>query len=82
MSSRRNIVTSLESLGHRVRYLRKQKRWSQLELSLRASVNKNYICELEKGRRNPTLEVLERIANAFEISLEFLFKGVESIPGL
>ena len=47
-------MTSLESLGYRVRYLRKQKKWSQFELSLRADVNKNYISDLEKGRRNPT----------------------------
>ena len=75
-------MTSVESLGHRIRFLRKQKRWSQMELSFRAGLNKNYICDLEKGRRNPTLEVLEKIAIALEISLEFLFKGVESIPGL
>ena len=75
-------MTSLESLGHRVRYLRRQKKWSQFELSLRADVNKNYISDLEKGRRNPTLLVLEKIADAFGITLEFLFKGVENIPGL
>ena len=75
-------MTSLESLGHRVRFLRKQRKWSQFELSLRAEVNKNYISDLEKGRRNPTLLVLEKIADAFGITLEYLFKGVESIPGL
>lgn len=75
-------MTSLESLGHRVRYLRKQKKLSQFDLSLLADVNKNYISDLEKGRRNPTLLVLERLADALGVTLEFLFKGVENIPGL
>ena len=69
-----------EVLGKRIEYLRKSKGWSQLELALESEVNKNYLCDLEKGRRNPSLEILERIADALNISLEELFKGVHSIP--
>ncbi len=75
-------MTSKQQLGMRIAYLRKQKGWSQLDLSLQANVNRNYISDLEKGRRNPTLDVLERISDAFGIRLETLFKGVETIPGL
>ena len=75
-------MTSSESLGRRIAYLRKQRKMSQLDLSIEANVNKNYISDLEKGRRNPTLLVIERIADALGVSLEVLFKGVESIPGL
>ena len=76
------IMTAQEVLGKRIEHLRKQKGWSQLELSLESEVNKNYICDLEKGRRNPSLEILERIAVALNITLEELFKGVQSIPGI
>ena len=75
-------MTASEVLGKRIEHLRKQKGWSQLELSLESDVNKNYICDLEKGRRNPSLEILERIAVALNISLEELFKGVQTIPGI
>lgn len=75
-------MTAQEVLGKRIEHLRKQKGWSQLELSLESEVNKNYICDLEKGRRNPSLEILERIAVALNITLEELFKGVQSIPGI
>lgn len=75
-------MTSKQQLGMRIAYLRKQKGWSQLDLALEANVNRNYISDLEKGRRNPTLDVLERISDAFGIRLETLFKGVETIPGL
>ena len=71
-----------EQLGMRIRYIRTSLKWSQEHLALEANVNKNYICDLENGRRNPSLEILERICIAFHISLAELFKGVESIPGL
>ena len=68
----------LEQLGMRIKYLRKRKGWSQEDLALEANVNKNYICDLEKGRRNPTLKILERIALAFRINISELTKGLES----
>ncbi len=67
-----------KQLGMRVRYLRKQKGLSQLDLSFESGVNKNYISDLERGDRNPTLQVLERIANSLDVTLEDLFKGIQS----
>ena len=64
-------------LGMRIRYLRKSKKMSQLDLSLEADVNKNYISDLEKGRRNPTILVLNKIAIALNIDLATLFKGIQ-----
>ena len=64
-------------LGMRIRYLRKSKKMSQLDLSLEADVNKNYISDLEKGRRNPTILVLNKIAVALNIDLATLFKGIQ-----
>jgi transcriptional regulator with XRE-family HTH domain len=71
-----------EQLGMRIKFLRKQLRWSQEDLALNANINKNYISDLENGRRNPSLDILERIAVAFGITLAELFKGVETIPGI
>lgn len=71
-----------EQLGMRIKFLRKQRKWSQEDLALESNINKNYICDLENGRRNPSLDVLERLCFAFQISLEELFKGVETIVGI
>ena len=71
-----------EQLGMRIKYLRSKLKWSQEDLALSANINKNYISDLENGRRNPSLEILERIAVAFNITLEELFRGIESIPGI
>jgi len=69
-------------LGMRIRFLRKRLGWSQEDLALESNVNKNYICDLENGRRNPSLDILERITKALNITLSELFRGVETIPGL
>ena len=66
----------LIQLGMRIRYLRKQKKMSQLDLSLESDVNRNYISDLEKGRRNPTILVLNKIAIALNTDLSNLFKGI------
>ena len=72
------MMTIEKQLGMRIRYLRNKKHWSQEDLALEAEVNKNYLSDLERGMRNPTIRVLEKIATALEISLEELFKGIES----
>ena len=69
----------LVQLGARIRYLRKEKKMSQLDLSVEANIAKNYISDLERGTRNPTILILNRIAKALEIDLEELLKGVSDL---
>ena len=67
-----------KQLGMRIKYLRTLKKWSQEDLALEAEVNKNYLSDLERGERNPTVKVLEKIAKALGISISDLFKGIQS----
>lgn len=72
-------LSLLGQLGMRIAYLRQKKDISQLELSIRSGVSKNYISDLENARRNPTIEVLHKIANGLGVSLEKLFQGIVPI---
>ena len=74
-----DVLNVEKQLGMRIRYLRMQKKWSQEDLALAADINKNYLSDLERGMRNPTLKVMEKIANALEITIEELLKGIQSI---
>ena len=65
-----------KQLGNRIVYLRKKKKMSSFDLSLEAEINKNYLSDLENGRRNPTLKVLRKIAIALDIDLSELFAGI------
>ncbi len=72
-------MTLLQQLGKRIVFLRSEKGWSQLTLSLEANINRNYLSDLERGRRNPTLKILEKITTALSIDLATLFKGIKAI---
>ncbi len=67
------------AFGLKIRELRKKKRWSLLELSVRANINRNYLGDLENGRRNPTIEIVNRLSKAFNMSISELTFGLEII---
>lgn len=66
----------LIQMGARIAYLRKERHMSQLDLAVEAEVAKTYLCDLEKGRRNPTVCLLNRIAVALSMNLDDLFDGI------
>jgi transcriptional regulator with XRE-family HTH domain len=55
-------MTINKQLGARIRYLRQQKNMTIEDLALEAEINRNYLCDLERGTRNPTVVVLNKIA--------------------
>ncbi len=75
-------IDILSQLGRRIAYLRKNKRISQLELSIDSDISKSYLSDLECGRRNPSVMVLSRICAALEITLEELFRGIVPLEQL
>ena len=70
-------MNTLIQLGARIRYLRRKKGMSQEDLALEAEINKNYISDLERGKRNPSLIILLRICYALRITLSTLFQGID-----
>lgn len=62
--------------GRRVNYLRKLQKITIGELAFRCNLNKNYLGDIERGKRNPTLEVIDKISKGLNISLEKLFSGI------
>lgn len=61
-----------EKFGARIRTLRLQRRWSQQELSLRASISTPHISSIERGKRYPSLEYAVRLADALGVTLNAL----------
>jgi transcriptional regulator with XRE-family HTH domain len=78
----RNNLDVLAQLGKRVSYLRKERHLSQLALALESGLSKSYISDLERGERNPTVKVLDRLAQGLGVTLEELFRGVVSLEQL
>lgn len=65
--------------GKRIAYLRSKRGWSQMECALEANIHKNYLSDLEQGRRNPSLKILIRLAHVFDMDLSELLKGINEI---
>lgn len=63
-------------LGKRIQYLRIKRNKSQEDLALDCGINKNYLSDVERGSRNPTIKVLAKIAGGLGVTLSELFKGV------
>ena len=62
-------------LGRNCRERRTTLQMSQAELSERSGVAASHLSNIEKGRGNPTLEVMEAIANALDCSVVDLLGG-------
>lgn len=60
-------------IGQRIRKYRTQKGLSQEKLAELAGCHPTYIGQLERGEKNATLESVEKIASAMDISLSELF---------
>jgi transcriptional regulator with XRE-family HTH domain len=59
-------------LGRNVRRLRQQKGLTQEKLAFDAEIDLTYLGGIERGRRNPSLLVMARIAEALSVSLQKL----------
>ena len=58
------IMTLSELFGKNVRSARIDKGWTQEQLAFEAGVKRGYVSEIENGKRNPSLDVVEKIADA------------------
>ncbi len=66
--------TILEKFGERVREERLKQNLSQEELASRAGVHRTYIGMIERAEKNITLENIEKIGKALNITVDKLLK--------
>lgn len=54
-------------LGRNLRRLRQEKGLSQEEFAFEAEIHRTYISDLERGARNPTVTIVEKLAKALGV---------------
>ena len=64
--------------GQVVRKIRLEKGISQETLADISGLHRTYMSDVELGKRNVSLENIDRIANALEVSISEIFKQIES----
>jgi len=62
-----------KQFGLRVRQLRKEQGLSQEALAFKAEIDRTYMTSVENGKRNVSVQNIEKIINALEISIQDFF---------
>lgn len=63
-------------LGKKVRELRRERGWRQIDLAAHAELSKTHVNELERGKREVGLNALERLAEALDMKISDLMKTI------
>ena len=61
------------NLGHSIQLARSKRKLSQAALAKRAGISVSYLSLLERGRRDPPLSTIQRLAAALVMPVEILF---------
>lgn len=63
-------------LGEHIRKLRHQKGFSQEDLAEVADIHRNFLGEIERGKKGVTLETLFRLSRALDVTPESIISAI------
>jgi transcriptional regulator with XRE-family HTH domain len=73
----KTFMVSIMNTGKVITELRKAKDWSQTDLSGKSGVSREMIGKYERNEAVPSIEAAKKIADAFEVSLDYLVGNAE-----
>jgi transcriptional regulator with XRE-family HTH domain len=62
--------------GKRIRKLRTERGWTQIDLAVHTGLGRVFISDLERGKKEPCLRSIEILAIAFDKTVPQLFRRV------
>lgn len=68
-------------IGKKLQKIRKSNGYTQEQLAEKVEVSVRYISDVEQDRAKPSYEVLVKICNTFEISLDQVFSEYLTVTG-
>lgn len=70
------------TLGQRLRFLRKENQFTLKDLSQLANLSVPYLSDVERGVVNPSVDTLQKIAKAYNMTVKELLNEVEELGEL
>jgi transcriptional regulator with XRE-family HTH domain len=64
-----------QRLARNLRRFRDAKGWSQEKFAFEADIHRTYVSDIERGTRNPTILVLEKLAAPLGVTASELLEG-------
>ena len=74
-----DINAQLYYIINKIKEIRVKNGVSQMELSLRSNLSQSFIANLEKGKKQPSVLTLLRIANALNVNSQDFFPETQDI---
>lgn len=65
------------ALGERIRQLRLERNWRQIDLAEETGMHENYVSDLENGRKEICIRMLHTVAKAFDMTMAELLNRIE-----
>lgn len=78
MSSQESGSELLKKFGERVKAFRQDRAITQDVLAHKAGLHRTYVADVERGRRNLSLQAISKLADALGIPITELFSHEES----
>ena len=72
-------MTLQEKVGKTIKKLRKGQGFSQEAFALETSIDRRYMSDIENGKRNISLEILDRICQKLNLKISELFVETERL---
>lgn len=66
-----------ENMGRTIVRLRKEKGYSQEAFANEAGIDRRYMSDIENGKRNISIDILDRVCNKLGIKISEFFVEVE-----
>lgn len=65
-----------QRFGSKLRFLRKSKSMTQLQMAIYLGIDRSYISDLERGRKSISLPMMEVVALGFGLTLSDLLRDI------
>lgn len=63
-----------------LREIRRKKGLNQLKVAMDLNMTREALSYYENGKRNPDIEMLLRLSDYFNVSIDYLIRGKEFMP--
>ena len=70
-------MDTLTAFGRNVKIVRTKRGYTQEALATAAQIDRSYLGEIERGLRNPSLEILTKLCRTLDCSLNDLVEVLE-----
>ena len=68
-----------ETFGQRVKKLRREKGLTQIQLADELYISESYIALIEADKRNPSMDIMIKLADYFRVTSDYLIRGRSDI---